>query len=308
MTHHHFLTRCGLWTLLLGVASVLGCTAPSPPATYTDDLGRAVALPPQPQRIVTLAPNLTEIVHAAGAGDQLVGISTVDQYPPDLLHLPRFSLFPINFEAVTALNPELAFATDQVNRIEDADALASLDIPTVFFRFDQLDDIFSAIEKAGTLLGTEAVAQSKATSLRQRLLNVRAMTDTLQARPKTLLLVGDSTLYAFGRDSYTDLMVRYAGGQNLTAVFEGQSALLSEEFVLTEKPEVIIGGFGTDYDVRRLLALHPTWDVLPAIRDGRVYSLDPDLLLRPGPRVVDAVEQMVRLIHPAFSSPQSPAP
>lgn len=294
--------------LALLLWSTAGCgSEPSAPATYTDDLGRSVRLNAPADRVVTLAPNLTEIVFAAGAGDKLVGVTTADDYPPAVDSLPRFSALPVDFEAITALHPDLVLATDQVNTPRDAETFNALDMPVYFFSFQSLDDVWASIETTGTLLDTPDQAQAAVDSLRASIAELAARTSAVAAPPDVLVLIGDDTLYSFGASSYIHTMVELAGGRSLTDSLDAEAPVLSEEFVLTARPDVIIGAFGPDYDPARLLDLHPTWDVVPALQNNRVYSLDPALLLRPGPRLVEGARQIARALHPDLFAPSPSA-
>lgn len=254
---------------------------------------------PRPvERVVTLAPNLTEIVFAAGAGSKLVGVTTADDYPPAVDSLARFSALPVDFEAITALRPDLVLATDQVNTPKDAATFASLDLPVYFFSFSTVDDVLASIRTAGRLLGTSDAATTAADSLAASIDSLRARTADVSQRPRVLFLIGDETLYAFGAQSYIHTLIELAGGRSITDELDTQAPTLSEEYVLTRQPDVIIGAFGADYDPDRLLELHPSWDVVPALQNDRVYSLNPNLLLRPGPRLVEGAWQMARRLHP----------
>ena len=298
---------CGL--LLIGLAGA-GCGRPEGPGNaeaVTDDLGRAVPVRQPVRRAVTLAPSLTEVVFAAGAGARLPAVSTVDDWPPATRALPRYSLFPIDFEAIAALDPDLVLATDQVNAPRDAETFADLGIPTFFLSFDSLADVGRGIRTVGELLGTGAQAEAAADSLEQAIAALEARTSGLDNKPLVLLLNGDRTLYAFGRGSYAHELIRLAGGRSATADVGTPAPVLSDEFVLTTKPDVIIGAFGEGYDPARLLELHPTWRVVPAVRDGRVYSLDGDLFQRPGPRLVEGARRMARLLHPDLFEGESEA-
>lgn len=267
--------------------------------TVVDDLDRRVTLARPVERVVTLAPNLTEIVYAAGAGDKLVGVTDADDYPPAVDSLPRFGALPVDFEAITALRPDLALATDQVNAPRDAATFQSLDIPIYFFSFETLDDVLSSIRTTGRLLGTADAADAAADSLERALDRIRARTREVERRPRVLFLIGDETLYAFGAQSYIHTLIELAGGESITTDIETSAPTLSEEYVLRRQPDVIIGAFGDDYDPDRLLALHPSWDVVPAVEHNRVYSLEPDLVLRPGPRLVEGTRRMARMLHPS---------
>ena len=297
-----FCLRSGT-SLLVALLLVAGCASERKEAhdeALTDDLGRAVALESTPRRVVTLAPNLTEIVFAAGAGDALAGVTTADDFPPAARSLPRVSALPVDFEAIAALRPDLVLATDQVNAPRDAETFAALGIPVYFFSFPTLDSVLEGVRRAGALLGTEKKADHAADSLTAAVRALRTRTAPVENRPRVLFLVGDETLYAFGQGSYVHTLIELAGGRSLTRRLDAKAPTLSEEYVLEEKPDVIIGAFGADYDPARLRRLHPTWDVVPAVQNGRVYSLDQDLMLRPGPRLVRGARQMARMLHPTL--------
>lgn len=289
--------RFGLLLLLFGCRR----EPPAPEVTsFTDDLGRTLLLTTPVRRVVSMAPSLTEVVFAAGAGDRLAGVTTVDNFPPAVDTLPRFDAFNLDYEALAALNPDLALATDQVNNPQQAETLAGLGIPTVFLSFRSLDDVMRGIRTVGQLLGTTPRAEATADSLERAIASLRTCTDTVSTRPLVLFLIGEEALYSFGPESYIHTLIALAGGRSATADLTTEAPVLSEEFVLARRPEVIIGGWGVSYDPARLLALHPAWANVPALRDGRVFSLDPDLVLRPGPRLVEAARQMARRLHPTL--------
>ena len=305
--------RALLLPLLAATLAIAGCgTDPTggPPCqrdtTLTDALGRRVELALPAERVVTLAPNLTEIVFAAGAGDRLVGVTTSADFPPAADTLPTVQAYPqVNFEAVAARRPDLVLATDQVNAPRDAAPLRAGGAPTYFFSFSELGDIPAAVEQAGRLLGTPRQAPRAADSLRRvaRRLEertTRAIEHTDAERPLVLFLIGDETLYTFAEDSYVQEAIRIAGGRSATADLP-TNAPLSEEFVLEKQPDVIVGAFGTDYDPDKLARLYPSWrGVVPALENGRVYSVKPPLFLRPGPRVFKGTQQLARLLHPSL--------
>ncbi|MFB6249927.1 MAG: ABC transporter substrate-binding protein, partial [Salinibacter sp.] len=121
--------------------------------------------------------------------------------------------------------------------------------------------------------------------------------------------IGDDTLYSFGEGSYVHRLIEVAGGRSITDTLSATAPTLSEEFVLTARPEVIVGAWGADYDPSRLLKRHPTFDVVPAVRNGRVYSFPPSLLLRPGPRLVTGARRVAARLHPdRFAEPAPPSP
>lgn len=299
--------RSGYLVLILSILLAQGCggnpETPGRPASATDDLGRTVQLPRTVERVVSLAPNLTEIVFAAGAGHKVVGVTTVDNYPSAVQALPRFGALPLDIEAIVALEPDLILANDDINNPRDTETFEAVGLPTFFFSFQGLDDVSRSIRAVGSLLGTAAHAEAAADSLEAAIAALRARTGGVETRPNTLFLIGDETLYAFGSESYMHTLIELAGGHSTTGTLDTVRPVLSDEFVLTEKPDVIFGAFGASYDPARLLAHHPTWDIVPAIQTGRVYSLDPDLVLRATPRLLDAAQLMARRLHPDLFEP-----
>lgn len=289
---------------LFAAVLLLGCgRGPnSGPAVrnLTDDLGRSVEVPSRPSRVVSLAPGLTEIVFAAGGGDRLVAVTTADDYPPEVAAIPKIGAYPLNREAVVGQDPDLVLATDQVNSTHEVAPISELGIPTYFLQFESFGEIVAAIRTVGDLLNTETHADSTADALASRWARLEAASSEIQTKPRVLLLVGSDVLYAFGAESYTNEMIVVAGGDPVTGSLPGQSAVLNDEFVLANPPDIILGPRGTSagpgFDRETLLSNHPSWDALPAIRSGRVYTLDPDLIFRPGPRVVKAAEQTAEII------------
>ena len=281
----------------LGLAACRSTDQPeAAEVVLTDAMERSVSLGLPVERVLSLAPNLTEIVYAIGGGGRLVAASQADNFPPEVNDLLRFSTFPLDHERVVELNPGLLLATDEINSPADADALAEVGIPTYFFSFTDIASIPTAMHLAGKLLGVDG--KPAATAFEAAVDSIRtAVAD--RPRPTTLLLVGDDVLYAFGRESFASEAVRAAGGDNLTDAFEGRRAVLSDEFVLEAEPEVII--VLTDeaaYTSEQLLEKHPTWDIVPAVRNGRVHGIHPDLLSRPGPRLTLGLAQLASLLHP----------
>lgn len=284
--------------LLVGACGTSDADRSAP--TVTDDLGRTVELNRPTERVISLAPNLTELAFAAGAGSTLVAVTSSGDYPPAVDTIDHVSALPLDFEAVASKNPDLVLGTDQINPPGDTETFNALDVPIYFFSFSSLDDVFDALRTTGRLLGTEASATARAQALEEELAALRSRTDSLSTseRPRVLVLIGDDTLYSFGAGSYVHELVEIAGGRSVTDSIATEAPTLSEEFVLTEKPDVIVGAWGTDYDPDRLLDLHPTWDVVPAVQNDRVYSLPSSLLLRPGPRLVKGARRMAAHLHP----------
>ena len=285
---------------LVALFVVAGCRGPAP-GDVRDDLGRAVALEATPRAVLPLAPNVTELVAVAAGTDRLAGVALSDDFPAGIAGLPRFQSYPLDTEAVVALQPDLAIGSDDVNPAEVADGLAELGVPAYLFQFDEVADVPRALRTLDTLLAVSGGAPAAADFERR----VAAVQDAVGpfGRPRVLLLVGDETLYAFGRDSYASELVRLAGGDNLTDLYPGAAAQPSDEAVLEMSPEVIFVLAGPDYDLSSLVQKHPSFLTTPAVQNRRVYGIDPALVSRAGPRLVEGLEQLARRLHPeAFAA------
>lgn len=264
----------------------------------TDELGRQIRVPAEPARVVSLAPSVTEIVHAAGAFDHLVAVTTADDHPPEARSLQKIQALPVDFEAITMLEPDLVLATMQVNNPGDAGTLETLGIPTYFLSNRTIDEIMTAITDVGELLGTSEAALKTVDSLRSSMDSLGTLTAGVGVRPGVIVIVSPERSYSFGPESYVHDLIELAGGRSLTENFPTEAPVLEDEFVLDAAPDVIIGPFDADFEPADLLQHHPTWIHVPAVRNGRVHSVPADELLRAGPRVVDAAWSMARVLHP----------
>lgn len=285
-----------LLALLVLVAGACGSPEPAPATetVFTDALERTVSLEGPAGSVLSMAPNMTEIVYAVEAGNMLLAASQADNFPPDVMELPAFSSFPPDHERIVELDPDLVLATDEINSPTDADALARVGVPTYFFSFSDLASIPAAMRRTGELLSVDG--ELAATAFEASLDSIRTNTEG-RSRPLTLLLVGDDVLYAFGRESFASEAIRAAGGHNMTDAFDGRSAVVSEEFVLEQSPEVIIVLSDEPYTSEQLLEKHPTWDIVSAVQNGRVHGIHPDLISRPGPRLTQGIAQVARFLH-----------
>ncbi len=275
-----------------------GCSpADSPNPTgraIVDDIGREIVIPDRVLRIVSIAPSATELIFAAGAGALLVGVTDVDNFPPEIERLPRIQALPLNHESVVALRPDLVFASDQVNDPRDAAALAELGIPTYFVSIQSLPDVSRSIRTLGFLLHTKEPSAAYADSLERQLAFLDTERPSEGHVPSVIFLIGDDTLFSFGPESYVHDMIAVAGGRSLTESMETKAPILSEEFVLDAAPEVLFTSF--EPDVQTLLDKHPSWASVPALRSGRVFHIPADHVLRPGPRLIAGTWEMSRAL------------
>lgn len=274
------------------------------PATLTDALGREVTLSTEPNRIISLAPSNTEIMFALGAGDKLVGRDDFSNYPAEANQVPTIgSLYPqVNAEAIVALKPDLVLAAGITNP-DDVKALADLGLTIYATSIAQgLDDIYADILAVGKLSGQANEAELLVADLKARADAVTAKTTRLAERPRVFYEI-DATdpakPYTTGANTFIDQLLALAGGENIGRVGKDQYFQISLEVLVAQDPAIILLGSSTyGGQTPELVATRAGWDAIAALKSGQVYAFNDDLVSRPGPRVVDGLETLAKLIHP----------
>ncbi len=281
---------------------LLGCT-PQPPAGNTvDGLGRQVTISAIPQRIVSLAPSNTEILFALGLGDKVVGDTEYCNYPEAAKTKTKVGGFStVDIEKVVSLRPDLVLAT----RIHDKTiipALENLGITVVALVPGSLNQVLDSIKLVGKMTGQDKEASELVKDLGTRIETIVDKTQKLPAnqRPRVFFVTWHDPLWTAGTGTLTDDVISQAGGQNIASDLTGDKTI-DLETVISRDPEVIIVsvGMGTGQDLPwQYIKSESRLENTQALLNGRVYKIDGDLIHRPGPRVVDALEQMSQFIHP----------
>ena len=282
----------------IALAFVLLVNAPAEAFTLKDSRGRDLILPAPPQRIISLVPSVTEVVYALGGEDRLVGVTDFCDWPPEAAKKRRVGgMLAPNLELIVALKPDLIVTTTEGNRRETFDQLQRLGIPVFTVNPHRLSDVMAMIAQLGELTGRPAAVGPLVESLKRRIQAVEGAVRPYP-RPKVLYVLWPEPLIVPGREGLVTELIELAGGASVTAGEPNSYPRFSLEAVAARAPEVIIlarhGADGTP------LARAP-WErltTLPAVRAGRVHSVDGAYLHRYGPRVVDGLELLARVIHP----------
>ncbi len=261
--------------------------------------GGQKALAPSP-RIVSLAPNLTEIVFSLGMGGHLVGVTDHCNYPAEAKTKPRLGgLKNINLEAVLVQEPDLALATKDGNEPGFLDQLAELGVKVKTYQPGNLDQVLETISAVGNDLGAEDRARQIVRELRQKESEVETRLSGAEPVP-VFLFFQRSPLISAGPGAFADDLIRKAGGINLAGDAKISYPHYSLEMVIEKAPKVIIdvsmGEVGNaQQEADRYWS---QWPDLPAVRDRRVYVLDQDLITRPGPRLFQGLSDLAKILHP----------
>ncbi len=265
--------------------------------TVTDDHGTAITLAAVPHRLIALAPNVTEILFALGLGREVVGVSSYSNYPAAATKLPVvFTYTGMNYEKAISLKPDLIVAAALVPAATVA-KLRSLHLTVLVTDPHDLAGILRDIRLVGAATGAGATANALSARLQARIDHVRAVVRTARTHPRVFYEL-DSTLYSVGRGSFVDALITAAGGVNVAATSSNPYPQLSREALLAANPDDYILGDATGGVTPASVAARPGFALLAAVKHHHVYAFNDDLASRPGPRIVDGLETLARIIHP----------
>lgn len=284
----------------------LACSHQKPPPTtephdarqVTDEAGRRVTVPAKIERFISLAPNLTEIAYAVGAGDRLVGNTTFCDYPEQAKKVQKVgdTLQP-SIERILALRPQLVLVSTASQLETFTKQLDEHGIAVYVTDPRDLEGVFRSILSVGDLLNESAAASESVKQLRARSEIVERAVAGL-APVSVFFQLSGQPLYTAGRSSFVTNLIERAGGRSVTSDVEEAWPRLSDERALASRPEALImlsgDAMGAAANTKVAAALRNS----PAVQNGRVYLIDGDLLTRPGPRLVDGLEQIAHALQP----------
>ncbi len=275
-----------------------------PPILLTDGLGTEVSLPGPAARIVSLGASNTEILYAIGADDLLFGCDQFSDYPEKAKALATISAGygTLDVESIKALEPDLVLAAEIISA-EQVQAMRALGL-TVFYIANPTslpEGLFHNIRTVGALTGRVTQADELIALQQARFQSVMEKTAAASSAPLVFFeLDGTDPArpYTAGPGTFIDMLIGLAGGRNLGAALTSGWAQISAEEIFHQDPDLILLGdtaFGVTVES---LAGRPGWQNLTAVKNGAVYAVDSNLVLRPGPRLIDGLEAMAALFHP----------
>ena len=258
----------------------------------TDDLGKKIELPGQITRAVSLAPNLTEIIFAVGGGEKLVGVTTFCNYPQEAEKIQKVgdTLKP-NIENIIALKPDIVFVSTASQLEAFTAALEGQNIKVFVTNPNSLDDIYRSIEKIGEVFGKKEKAGEIVENLQKRVSDVSEKTKNAE-KTKAFVQI-DKSLYTIGRESFLTDLIERAGGESVTKDVPTAYPKISREKALALNPAAIILSDSPDNNEPNDVFANSK-----AVRNKRIYRINADILSRPAPRIVNALEQISKDLHP----------
>ena len=283
--------------LALLLLTCLMAAAVLAPASFAASALAAEATSPSetPQRIVSLAPSNTEILFNLGLGPSIVGVTTACDYPAEASSIDKIGDYNINVEAVVAKQPDLVVAVSDL-QAQVIDKLRELGLNVVAVNPTTIPEVFDAIQTIGDATGRSAAARELVAELEARMAAVkeRVAATPESARPRVFVEIWNDPLMTAGHGTFVDDLVRAAGGINIFGSVSGWPQV-SHESVITARPNVVIL---TSYNRDEVMA-RSHWRTVPALVTGQVYEVLPDLLVRPGPRLIDGLELLAQLFSEA---------
>ena len=265
--------------------------------TFVDDCDRNVTLDGYPERIVSVAPTPTEMLFAVGAGDLIVGVDGYSDYPAATQNMTKVGDYELNIEQIVTLKPDLIISGDLVPEA-DLEQLASNGIPYMIIADKTLNDVFASIRLVGNVTNHAADAVDVVSSLKARVTAVTNITlATGVSHPKVYLEYWP--LFTFGPGSFGNDLIALAGGMNIAEDKDTDYPSVTDEFVVSKNPDIIVYTTGT-YMTNNLTEIlsRPGWNETNAVNNMNIHPIDDNLVSRYGPRLVDGLEQLAAIIHP----------
>lgn len=291
-----------LWRQWVGTMfSLFLCLSVATARTFRDELGRMVKLPPKVRRIVSLTPAATENLFALGVGHLVVGVCSACDYPPKVRRLPQVGDFTKpSLERLVALQPDLIVISSVTITAAIADDLQRRShIPVFVLRPRTVAETLNGLLRLGEVVNRQETAHRLVAQLRHRLERVVRQQSRLKKRPTLVVEIAPPpNLMVAGPNNYIDDAIRYAGGRNAFADAPQPFPIVSLEALVAKDPDAyLVATKRPPSEVLAELRARAGFDRLRCLRDGHVFTLDPDLLFRPTPRLVEGIERLAKWLH-----------
>jgi len=266
---------------------------------FKDEVGREVIVLFPPKKIVSLAPNITEILFSLGLDQEIVGVSIHCNFPEKVQSKVRVgSYISLDFEKIVSLKPDLIIATGAGNTRDMVERLERLGFPTYVIFPKKVEDVIRSVGHLSQLVGREKEGVEIIQEMKRRRERVVELTLGLP-RPRVLLQIGEAPIVTVGKNSFADDLIRLAGGDNVAGNEKEMYPRFGMEEILKRSPEVIlISSMNPKGNYQKVLQEWSRWKTIPAVKNGRIHLLDSDLIDRPSPRIIEGLEEMARLLHP----------
>jgi len=271
------------------------------PVTIKDALDNEVVIEEEPTSIISLIPSNTEIIYELGLGDKVVGLTTNDTYPEETAEVEKVGDFNVDIEKVIALNPDLVLAHESSAASSEAGFQQMRDAGiTVFIVNDAVnfEDVYDTIGIIGQLTGTTEEAEAVTADMKAKIAEIKEKAATVTDKKKVYIEISPAPdIYSVGKNTFMDVMLQTINAENATGDLEGWPSI-DQESILERNPDVIIATYNYIEDPVGQLLAREGWADVSAIKNKQVVAVNPDLVNRPGPRVVEGVEELAKAVYP----------
>ncbi len=299
----------------------MGAESGTWPRTFPNAHGSDIELDGPAVNIVTMQPNIAEMLCEIGAASHIAAVDKYTDYPPEMLRKPQIgSILTPDYEKIVSMQPDLIITSRGTSQ-EVLEKLRELGMQVLGVDPQTLDDVFSCMKMFGRLTGNAMAAADIVAQLQWRRWGAVARARVAVAekgRPRTVFVLSLEPLFVAGKGSFIASLIEDAGGEQVIAARVAGAdqpwPQVSKETLLAASPQVLIfssahAGDERAHNAEELLTRlrkDAAWAQLPAVKDGRVYVIDDDLITIPGPRLLQALEQMVELLHPPNDAENTP--
>jgi len=273
---------------------------------FTDALGFTIQMESPPKRIISLAPNITEILFALDLGDNVVGVTRFCDYPPEAIRKERIGgLVDPNLEKIISLNPDLIIGF-RGNPIRLIKRMQEFNLPVFVLEMGTtIDRVFTVIETVAQITWAEKRTAKLLQPLKQQYQNIISALNREKNIPKVFVFLHGMGLWTCGKNSFMDDLLNKAKGKNIAGNIQKKWLLFSQEQLIAENPDFIIilsKSREAFLKAKKSILKGVFLKNLQAVAKGDIYFLDENLATRPGPRIIDALNNLARILHPeAFS-------
>ncbi|SIT92837.1 ABC transporter substrate-binding protein [Pontibacter indicus] len=263
-----------------------------------DGLGRTVKLEGQPKRVMAFASSMTEMLFAVCDTATIVGRTPQCDYPAGVYSKPVVNNYPVDFEQVLALKPDLVFTVEGITPLDMAARLEELGIPVYYQKYRSVEDILQGIEDIGCIMDREQQANYLADSLRQEVQEIERRYSGQAKQQRVLTITWSDPIYVYGQNTILTDQLRILGAQNaVQEVFDQPYPALTREYILKLNPDILLGG-SIERLEREFFSLYPELRKIAAYQNKRIYQPTGNLIERPSPRVVESIRELESFLYP----------
>lgn len=270
------------------------------PVTVTDDNGNSVTIEAKPARIVSTAPASTETLFAVGAGDRVVGVTSLDDYPAEVANIAKIGDFQANAEAVMGQSPDLVIA---YSGNEEALAPVQAECPVIFFNPANLEGIYANITTVGAVTGNTGQAATLVESLKSEIQKIKDAAGASGSAPKVFYAL-DNTLWTAGPGSFVDELLKMVNAVNVGSMPGSGNAAAQQyyqfaaEQLIAADPDIILLPNTAFLKGIEEFTEDPRFAALTAVKDGKVFIINDTIVTRPGPRIAEGIKALLEAVHP----------